>query len=396
MPCWTGWRGCCGLGSSDPREAGLSFDAFGRYLTSTYRSGTTGRPLGPHAAVDYASRLRRLERLLQIPVEAAPPLVLRSLALGLKDDPRVTAEVPTKVIGDIAVALRTYAGFLGNPSIVATAVALLPPALVMAELQAMGFVAMPTTSQTLMPYQQNGTILYVPIQNPPSIIVHPALEASYSALASPPDAGPVRFHYDPALTHFPECDSGAGLVHFGLPFDFTTTADLRRFVAALQNALDLPDPLAPEKTLNDRIRDTETEATILSKARRGQGRFRADLLNFWRGQCALTGVSSPELLRASHIKPWSSSSNRERLDLFNGLLLAVHLDALFDRALITFQDSGEMLISDRMPDRERHVFGLTPPAPKLLLAAAHLGYLHHHRERFATLTTTTTPSPPPA
>ncbi len=83
--------------------------------------------------------------------------------------------------------------------------------------------------------------------------------------------------------------------------------------------------------------------------------------------------------------------------MFNGLLLAVHMDALFDRALITFQDSGEMLVSDSMPDNERYVFGLTRPAPKkLLLSAAHLAYLRHHRDRFDTIASSTKPSPPPA
>jgi hypothetical protein len=137
-----------------------------------------------------------------------------------------------------------------------------------------------------------------------------------------------------------------------------------------------------DKEILSEIRDTETESIVLAKARKGQGRFRADLLTFWQGHCALTDVSAPELLRASHIKSWRESDNQERLDAFNGLLLAVHLDALFDTALISFLDSGEMVISKRLSPREREVFGLTRPVRKLLLNVPHMHYMRHHQNRF--------------
>ena len=48
-----------------------------------------------------------------------------------------------------------------------------------------------------------------------------------------------------------------------------------------------------------------------------------------------TGVAlPPELLRASHAKPWAKASDIERLDSFNGLLLSVHLDAMFDSVCV--------------------------------------------------------------
>ncbi len=99
--------------------------------------------------------------------------------------------------------------------------------------------------------------------------------------------------------------------------------------------------------------------------------------------CGGGATLTPELLRASHIKPWAGSSDRERLDPFNGLLLAVHLDALFDRALMTFGDSGDAMVSDALSECDRAVFGLASALPKLLLSAAHLDYMRHHRERFA-------------
>lgn len=84
----------------------------------------------------------------------------------------------------------------------------------------------------------------------------------------------------------------------------------------------------------------DTERDVLAKARIGQGRFRADLVATWRkGEvCALTGLAVPEMLIASHIKPWRDSTNAERLDPMNGLLLVSHADKLFDRHLMSFRE----------------------------------------------------------
>jgi putative restriction endonuclease len=46
-------------------------------------------------------------------------------------------------------------------------------------------------------------------------------------------------------------------------------------------------------------------------------------VDYWGGRCPISGVDQPELLRASHIKPWADcSTDAERLDVFNGVLLA--------------------------------------------------------------------------
>lgn len=85
----------------------------------------------------------------------------------------------------------------------------------------------------------------------------------------------------------------------------------------------------------------ETERDVLTKARIGQGKFRADLVVSWgKGErCALTGIAVPEMLIASHIKPWRDCTNEERLDPMNGLLLIAHVDKLFDRHLLSFKES---------------------------------------------------------
>jgi len=80
---------------------------------------------------------------------------------------------------------------------------------------------------------------------------------------------------------------------------------------------------------------------ILAKTRGiSQTFFRSNLLKQWDGACSVTGVSDLRVLRASHIKPWKDSSNEEKLDRNNGLLLIPDLDVLFDKGLITFQTDG--------------------------------------------------------
>lgn len=97
---------------------------------------------------------------------------------------------------------------------------------------------------------------------------------------------------------------------------------------------------------NSPLTDTEKDAVV--KVRVGQGFFRDALLERWKG-CAVTQCKEPSLLLASHIKPWSKCTTRaERLSPANGLLLTPHLDRLFDRGLITFNDSFKIVISSKL------------------------------------------------
>ena len=89
---------------------------------------------------------------------------------------------------------------------------------------------------------------------------------------------------------------------------------------------------------------TETERTSLRKSRNGQQLFR-QRVSEREPCCRVTGISNDEYRIASHIKPWSHSNNQERLDGNNGLLLAPHIDHLFDKGLISFGDDGTLLIS---------------------------------------------------
>jgi len=88
----------------------------------------------------------------------------------------------------------------------------------------------------------------------------------------------------------------------------------------------------------------ETERKALVLARRGQGKFKDNVMRIERA-CRITGIDRVEHLRASHCKPWRDSTNEERLDGDNGLLLTPNADHLFDRGFIGFDDNGDVLVS---------------------------------------------------
>jgi predicted restriction endonuclease len=90
--------------------------------------------------------------------------------------------------------------------------------------------------------------------------------------------------------------------------------------------------------------DGDPEKIQLTKSRRGQGIFKANV-RLIEDHCRVTGVKNIKHLRASHIKPWSVSSKEEKLDGFNGLLLSPHVDHLFDRGFISFGNDGDLLLS---------------------------------------------------
>lgn len=111
--------------------------------------------------------------------------------------------------------------------------------------------------------------------------------------------------------------------------------------------LDLAENVVEQCVLADpSLSATEKERVV--KARYGQGIFRSNV-EVIEKSCRITGVSEPNILVASHIKPWRLCVNsNERLDGNNGLLLTPTVDRLFDRGLITFTDTGAVLVSSRL------------------------------------------------
>jgi hypothetical protein len=127
-----------------------------------------------------------------------------------------------------------------------------------------------------------------------------------------------------------------------------------------------------------------TEALRLTKQRVGQNLFRQALMDYWGDACAVTGLHLPELLRASHAKPWAKcDTDAERLDVFNGFLLSAHLDALFDSGLITFDDEGVVVFSNYLTDIQIIKLGFERSSLFRLrwISPSHLNYLIWHRNQ---------------
>ena len=147
------------------------------------------------------------------------------------------------------------------------------------------------------------------------------------------------------------------------------------------------NPTPDEKLISDlkkiatrKLGKTQTEALV--QARVGQGRFRRDVLMAWENRCSVTGCGVEAAIRASHIKPWASSNDQERLDAENGLPLIASLDALFDAGLISFSSSGEMLISKRIELADRLILGVEGQKLSRPPKHATCKFLEYHRSQF--------------
>lgn len=117
---------------------------------------------------------------------------------------------------------------------------------------------------------------------------------------------------------------------------------------------------------------------VLVKARVNQGVFRERLLCRYK-KCCLCGVSDERFLRASHIKPWSVCNEDEKLNPNNGLLLCPNHDALFDGGWITFDDEGNIEISENLSDIDKMFLNVRPDM-KMVVREKNKYYLKYHKE----------------
>jgi putative restriction endonuclease len=183
---------------------------------------------------------------------------------------------------------------------------------------------------------------------------------------------------------FPRTDMESG--GFTLATEAALAALLRR-AASLSRALpsqaatDYQQAVAAELgELPAGIAGTEVERLV--RQRVGQNKFRDAMLDYWGGACAVTGIAIPEVLRASHAKPWAEcESDAERLDVFNGFLLSANLDALFDRFLISFDEQGVLVIAPALTGLDLQPLGITSEMKLRWVNSLHQAYLASHRAR---------------
>jgi hypothetical protein len=150
------------------------------------------------------------------------------------------------------------------------------------------------------------------------------------------------------------------------------------------------DPVwkAEDKALNEMLASaalSESEREAIVKTRIGQGLFRQQLVDRWKG-CAVTNCRLQEALVASHIVPWSHcESSDERWSVDNGLLLIPALDKLFDRGFVSFSPNGKMLRKSQLTDPVCTQLGVNPHSrlrSDVPLPPDTLEFLARHRTLF--------------
>lgn len=151
----------------------------------------------------------------------------------------------------------------------------------------------------------------------------------------------------------------------------------------IQDDLAIADNAESDYEINLEIQAKKIEGDLekiaLVKARRGQGIFKANVRMIEKS-CRVTGVTNIKHLRASHIKPWAISSDHEKIDGYNGLLLSPHVDHLFDRGFISFENSGDMLISKALSQSVLDKWSLSSGKNVGKFEQSHHDYLEYHRD----------------
>ncbi|HEU4961956.1 MAG TPA: HNH endonuclease [Sphingomonas sp.] len=238
-------------------------------------------------------------------------------------------------------------------------------------------------TKKIVELRRGSLIVYVKreIQRHP-LVVHPYYLQHADELAMLAGVSfdlPARTTVNSNLSQFPvyRADHRATDSRHGFALS-STSAGLPGLLAALDRLATIGSDDGPVRAFGT---DEEplTERERLAAARIGQGEFRSRLLELWSGCCPVAEIDDSRLLRASHIKPWSVSTNAERLDPYNGLLLSGTVDLLFDQGLLSFADDGRYLVSPLLSDANVVRLGLNGHARLCGLQPHHLPYLAYHR-----------------
>ena len=146
----------------------------------------------------------------------------------------------------------------------------------------------------------------------------------------------------------------------------------RKFIAEKSDLIDDIEAIIKDEII------PKTEKEQLISARIGQGNYRNKLINLWK-KCAVSECKMTDVLIASHIKPWRKSTNIEKLDPYNGLLLLPNYDKLFDKGLISFEDNGKIIISPLIKEEEYKILGISPNDKLFKVYPKNKPYLEEHR-----------------
>jgi hypothetical protein len=164
--------------------------------------------------------------------------------------------------------------------------------------------------------------------------------------------GEVELAADPYIDRQPDVEDQMRNVWI-FPLIVRTNLEEKIDSSLIKEVEQFEEALAQDETI------TDTEKERMVKTRIGQSKFKQKLINR-ECKCAICGVSDVQLLIGSHIKPWSNSTNEERLDAHNGLLLCPNHDALFDKGYISFDQNGILHISSQIRQTTQTFMNINP------------------------------------
>ncbi|MES2777629.1 MAG: HNH endonuclease [Bacteroidota bacterium] len=172
-----------------------------------------------------------------------------------------------------------------------------------------------------------------------------------------------------------ETPDRAGQMRQGIRFFFKKMGA----VIPIQRSLFDMLPVFADADPDYEINPNATERQGLVTSRIGHGAYRKRIIHRWEYKCAVTGFDKINVLIASHILPWVKANDNQRLDVHNGLLLSPTYDALFDRNLISFENTGKIILSTRIEEKEFVKIGVTGKERIHNLSQYNFEYLAMHR-----------------
>lgn len=121
------------------------------------------------------------------------------------------------------------------------------------------------------------------------------------------------------------------------------------------------------------------EKYALTKIRINQGAVRKNALKKYNSRCAICNMNAEELLIASHIKAWTDSTESEKGDVDNILLLCPNHDALFDKHYISFDAFGQIIISPQINSENQKLLNINTDM-HIELSDKMKDYMDYHRK----------------
>ena len=213
------------------------------------------------------------------------------------------------------------------------------------------------------------------------------VETEYCELEVPLN---IREHFDQLAPYLPIKyaafqEDGNGNSGYLYPCNEELTIKLLEYISTLNiyhtddDQLEFPVDIVIEKERNPLYTIlAETESEVKMKIRRGQEKYRKNLMPLWNHKCPLCGIDIEAVLRASKAKPWKDSSESERLDPYNGILLCCNHDALYEKGLIAFDGQGRLHVSSQISEEDYPKYSLAEKV-KISIHPENKPYLKWHK-----------------